>query len=36
MKPHGIVRVIYNNGDVFEGQMTPDGLKNGYGVLWSG
>ena len=36
MQPDGIVRVIYSNGSIYEGQMTPDGLRNGYGVMFQG
>ena len=35
-KPNGIVRVVYPYGHVYEGQMTPNGNKNGWGILYNG
>ena len=35
-KPNGIVRAIYSNGWIYEGGMTPSGLRNGFGVWYVG
>jgi len=34
--PNGIVRLFTKNGDIIEGQITPDGNLNGFGVKFSG
>ena len=31
-RPNGIVRVIFGRGNYFEGNMTPDGHFNGWGI----
>jgi len=35
-KIDGLVRAIYSSGYVYEGNMTPDGNKNGFGVQFFG
>ena len=30
-----MVRVIYGNGDIYEGNMTPNGKMDGWGVLYT-
>ena len=36
-RPNGLVRVLYQCGWIYEGQMTPDGKRNGWGILyWDG
>jgi len=32
--PNGIVRVIYPQGSIYEGNMTPDGKRNGWGIYY--
>ena len=33
-RPSGIVRMLYRSGRIFEGNVTADGLKNGFGVVY--
>ena len=35
-KPDGVVRAVYYSGGIYEGQMTPDGKPNGWGILYAG
>ena len=35
-QPDGIVRAVYYSGGIYEGQMTPDGKPNGWGILYAG
>ena len=35
LKPHGIVRAIDLDGNFFEGAMTPNGVKNGWGIFYN-
>ena len=35
-KPEGIVRAIYDNGWIYEGNMTPNRKRNGWGICYTG
>ena len=37
-RPHGVVRAIYRDGELYEGEMSRDGSCNGWGVryCWEG
>ena len=33
-RPHGVVRAIYRDGELYEGEMSRDGSCNGWGIRY--